>query len=392
MVMRRFLLLALAVSLPVWPQTFPTGDPVMAQATGTIPPLTPADYEKFAAAAKGHPSIVVIAKLPPNLSPDYRLGYNFVYEHANHSWIVDHDSDGYKLYLDRTGDGDLSAAKPLRFHDVGGDEGGVQRIDVAMQDSEGRWTERFEVAKARSGADGTEEIVVRRSDGATRNGVIELDGHRIPFRFSGARGRYDVLGTHVAFDREGSGKFESYKPSDRWVNLAGRTYEFHVDPQGAFLTLKESDSRAERPSLRNGTPMPDVSLADLEGKTHAFRDGSSDLTLIEFWNTNCGPCREEMPLLKKLFEQLPRAHFNILGVTSDESLETLRKYVAELSIAWPECRESDDGAVHQIMRIEGIPAYFLVAKNGEIVDQWIGSGGSVKRIETALDSLVPKNR
>ena len=36
------------------------------------------------------------------------------------------------------------------------------------------------------------------------------------------------------------------------------------------------------------------------------------------------------------------------------------------------------------MRIEVIPAYFLIAKNGEIVDQWVGSGDSVKRIETAI--------
>ena len=330
----------------------------------------------------------MITKLPPNLSPDYRLGRNFVYENANHSWIVDHDSGGYKLYLDRKGDGDLSAAEPLRFHD----EGGVQRIDVAMQDSDARWTARFEVAKTRSGADGTEETIVRMSSETTRNGVIELDGHRIPFRLSGSNGRYGVLGTYVAFDREGNGKFESYKPSDRWVNLAGKTYEFHVDPLGAFLTLKENDPRADRPSLRNGTPVPDVSLTDLEGKAHTFRNGSSDLTLIEFWNTNCGPCREEMPLLKKLFDQLPRERFNIVGVTSDESLETLRKYLAELSIAWPECPESDSGPVHQIMRVEGIPAYFLVAKNGDIVDQWVGSGGSVKRIETALGSLPPKNR
>jgi thiol-disulfide isomerase/thioredoxin len=381
-IMRRFLILALAAYLPVWSQTFPAGDPVTTQATGTNLPLTPTDYEKFAATAKGHSNIVVIAKLPPNLSPDYRLGYNFVYEHANHSWIVDHDSDGYKLYLDRKGDGDLSAAEPLRFHN----EGGVQRIDVAMQDSDARWTARFEVDKARSGRDGMKEATVRMSAGATRNGIIELDGHRIPFRLSGSSGRYGVLGTHVAFDRAGNGNFESYKPSDRWVNLAGKTYEFQVDPQGAFLNLKESDSRSERPSLRNGTPVPEVSLTDLEGKRHPFRNGSSDLTLIEFWNTNCGPCREEMPLLKKLFDQLPRERFNILGVTSDESLETLSKYLAEFSIAWPECREPDSGPVHQIMRIEGIPAYFLVAKNGEIIDQWLGSGNSVKRIETALDS------
>ncbi len=142
-----------------------------------------------------------------------------------------------------------SALDLLRFQR---EEGGVRRIDVAMQDSDVSWTERFEVAKARSGADGTEETIVRMSTGATRNGVIELDGHRIPFRLSGSSGRYGVLGTHVAFDRQDNGKFESYKPSDRWVNLAEqRPHEFHVDPQGAFVTLKESDSRAERSSSRN---------------------------------------------------------------------------------------------------------------------------------------------
>lgn len=383
---------ALAASLsacPGWTQTFPTGDPGMSDGSGIVRPMTPAEYEKFTAGFKGQSAVKfkVIAKLPPNLSSDYRLGYNFVYDDANHGWILDHDSDSYVLYLDRKGDGDLSAAEPLRFHD----EGGAQRITVAMQDSAGHWTARFEVGKGGFGPDGTEETILRINSFASRTGVIELDGHRIPFQLSGSSGRYGIVGTHVAFDRENSGKFEAYEPSERWVNFAGKTYEFQVDPQGASLTLKETDARAERPSLKIGTPMPDVSVTDLDGKAHAFRKGSSDLTLIEFWNTNCGPCREEMPLLKKLFDQLPREQFNIVGVTSDESLDILRKYLGEFSIAWPECREPDAGPVHQIMRIEGIPAYFLVAKNGEIVDQWVGSGNSVKRIEAALGSLPAKN-
>jgi hypothetical protein len=220
--MRRFLLLALAASLPVWPQTFPTGDPVMTERSGVIHPLTPADYEKFAASVKGNPNFIAIAKLPANLSPDYRPGYNFVYGHANHGWVLDHDSDGYRLYLDRKGDGDLSAAEPLRFHE----EGGVQRIDVAIQDSDARWTVRFEVAKARSGPDGIAETIVRINNGAARNSVIELDGHRIPFRLSGSSGRYDGPAADIAFDREGNGKFESYKPSDRRVNLAGKPTSF----------------------------------------------------------------------------------------------------------------------------------------------------------------------
>ena len=389
--MRRFMFVALAAyfwACPLWTQTFPTGDPVTVQPTGTLPLLTPAEYEKFVAFAKGRPNIVAITKLPPGLSPDFRLERNFIYEHTNHSYIFDHDSDGYKLYLDLKGDGDLSAAEPLRFRD----EGGVLRIDVPMKDSSGRWTARFEVAKVRSVPDGTEQTIVRMSTGAIRKGVVELEGQSIPFRITGSSGQYGVLGTHVAFDREGSGKYESYEPSERWVNLAGKTYEFQIDPQGASLTLKETDARAERPSLKIGTPMPDVSVTDLDGKTHAFRRGSGDLTLIEFWNTNCGPCREEMPKLKKLFDQLPRDRFNIVGVTSDDSLETLHKYIGELAIEWPECLEPDNGPVHQITRIEGIPAYFLVAKNGEIVDHWVGSGDSIKRIETALGSLLPKDR
>ncbi|HSU66661.1 MAG TPA: hypothetical protein VLJ39_07305, partial [Tepidisphaeraceae bacterium] len=92
-------------------------------------PLTTAEYQKFAAGARGHSNIKVIRRLPPNLSPNYRLGYNFVYESANHGWALDRDSEGYKLFLDLKGDGDLSHAEPLRFQD----EGGVPRIDIPMQ-------------------------------------------------------------------------------------------------------------------------------------------------------------------------------------------------------------------------------------------------------------------
>jgi thiol-disulfide isomerase/thioredoxin len=220
--------------------------------------------------------------------------------------------------------------------------------------------------------------------GANRSGKILLDGREIPFRLSGSSGRYDLLGDHVSLDREGNGKFESYGPNDRWVNLAGKTYEFHVAPHGASLTLTESDSRPDRPSLKPGSPIPDVSLTDLDGKAHAFRHNTADFTLVEFWNTNCGPCREEMPKFKALYDRVPRSRFEILGVTSDESEAVLKKYLAEFAIAWPECRESDDGPVHRLMRIEGIPAYLLLSKNGEILDLWVGSGPAVAKIEAAL--------
>lgn len=366
----------LLLCLPLTAQVFPTGHPIKPPSGGdaAMRPLTPAEYQKFATANEHYSFVKVIRKLPPNLSPDYRLGFNFVYGSTNHGWVLDRDSEGYKLFLDLKGDGDLSNAQPFRFHE----EGGVPRIDVPMKDGAFSWIARFELVQNPDG------VAVRINLESYRNGKILLDGQKIPFRLSGVCGRYDLPGDLVSFDRGGNGKYESYRPNDRWVNLASKTYEFHVDPHGGFLTLKESDSRPDRPSLKPGSPIPDVSLTDLKGKPHAFRHNTADFTLLEFWNTDCTPCREEMPKLKVLYDKLPRSRFDIIGVSSDESEEVLKKYLFEFAITWPECRESYEGPVRRLLRIEGEPTYFLLSRNGEILDHWVGSGSAVSKIEAKL--------
>lgn len=365
----------LLLCLPLTAQVFPTGHPAKLPSGGVaMRPLTPAEYQKFATANEGSSFVKVIRRLPLNLSPNYRLGYNFVYESVNHGWILDRDSEGYKLFLDLKGDGDLSSSQPFRFYDGGG----VPRIDVPMKDGASPWIARFELVQNPNG------VAVRINPESYRTGKIPLDGHEIPFRLSGSNGRYDLAGDQVSFDRERNGKYESYRPNDRWVNLAGKTYEFHVDPHGGFLTLKESDSRPDRPSLKPGSPIPDVSLTDLKGKPHAFRHNTADFTLLEFWNTHCAPCREEMPKLNALYDKLPRSRFDILGVSSDESEEVLNKYLAEFAITWPECREPFEGRVHRLLRIDGEPTYFLLSRNGEILDHWVGSGSTISKIEAKL--------
>ena len=55
-----------------------------------------------------------------------------------------------------------------------------------------------------------------------------------------------------------------------------------------------------------------------------------------------------MPKLKVLYEKLPRSRFDIIGVTSDESEEVLKKYLVKFAIPWPECRKPDEGYVHRL--------------------------------------------
>jgi hypothetical protein len=82
---------ALLFCLPLTAQVFPTGHPVKPPSGGgaAMRPLTPAEYQKFATANEGQSFVKIIHKLPPNLSPGYRLGFNFVYGGFNHGWVLD---------------------------------------------------------------------------------------------------------------------------------------------------------------------------------------------------------------------------------------------------------------------------------------------------------------
>jgi thiol-disulfide isomerase/thioredoxin len=374
----RILLPAIAISAAA--QTFPTGEPEMASMGGIVFPMDSTAYRKFAENAANKPNIRVVIKLPASLGPEYRFGYNFVVGKQNRGWILDRDPDGYLLFLDHNGDGDLSQTAPVRLRVASG----RPRADIPVVDGDLRWTCRFQVEQRRAKLDAPEQTVVEIIDGAVRRGVVEVAGRKIAFALSGPRARYDQVGASISFDRDGTGKLEAYQPSDQWVNLAGKTYAFNVDPSGASLTLEETEGRPDRPSLDVGSRMPDIVLADLQGRQHRFRVNAAAVTLIEFWATSCGPCRDEMPALQILYERLPRDRFDILGVSSDVSLETLHRFLDEFRVPWAECREPDAGPTHEILRVEGIPAYFLVAKDGEILDRWVGSGSSVQRIEALL--------
>jgi hypothetical protein len=109
---------------------------------------------------------------------------------------------------------------------------------------------------------------------------------------------------------------ERCKINSKWRGLAADdTVDDQIsrsaDPHGASLTIKESNSRPDRPSLKPGSPIPDVSLTDLKGKPHAFRHNTADFSLSSNSDTHCGPCPEEMPKLKALYDKLPRPHLDV---------------------------------------------------------------------------------
>jgi peroxiredoxin len=303
-------------------------------------------------------------------------------EGHNRGWILDGDDEhGWVLYLDWKGDGDLSEAKAQKLARAGN----VNRLEVEVSDGELHWACRFELSQIK--VEGKEQLGVKINNISVRKGVIELDGRQYPFQLSGSEGKYNGEYDQFAVERFGNGAPDGYKATDGWLNLAGKSYEFTVDKLGASVTLTElAETRPDRPSLKIGSAAPDFSAADLEGASRKLVGYRGRMVLVEFWSTSCGHCRVEAPRMVELYKGLNRDKIEFLGVSSDESEPTLRKFLGEFKLAWPQVREPFQGPIHQVYRVAAEPTYFLIGADGAIFDTWAGSGETTARVTKALAS------
>jgi peroxiredoxin len=360
--------------------TFRTGAAEVPEPVMTVLPLPEQRYRVFVDQAKTDPHSVPVSRIPPAVSrPLY--GYNFVVGEKNRGWVLDgDDARGWRLYLDWKGDGDLSRTEARTFKRVGR----TWRLQVEVHDGATRWPCVFEIRRV--DVDGTEKLAVVIGDATVRRGVVAIDGKRAPFAVRGVQGRYNTGDYSIQVDR-GTGEIERYKRSEGYVNLFGRSYAFAVDASGDTLTLEAlPEVQPERPSLRSGSVAPEFSATDIDGGSHSVARYRGRLLLLEFWSTSCAPCRAEAPQMVQFFNGAAHAKVAFLGVASDSSETTLRAFVKDLGISWPQVREPFEGRLHKQFRVNGEPTYFLVGPTGEILDDWVGGGLAVERVAKFLQA------
>ena len=73
-------------------------------------------------------------------------------------------------------------------------------------------------------------------------------------------------------------------------------------------------------------------LKDPAGAPHALADYRGKVVLVNFWATWCDPCREEMPSMQRLKEQLSGQRFVILAVNYGESEEKVAEFLKRVPL------------------------------------------------------------
>ena len=135
----------------------------------------------------------------------------------------------------------------------------------------------------------------------------------------------------------------------------------------------KSDSPATQPLVVVGRPAPDFALPGLDGKIVRLSDFKGKVVFLNIWATWCSPCREEMPSMEKLYQQMKGQPFEILAVSIDIlGAKAVAPFMSELNLTFPALLDPQ-GSVRQLYGATGVPETFIVDKNGIIAVKVIGA-------------------
>ncbi|WP_158829439.1 peroxiredoxin family protein [Mucilaginibacter lacusdianchii] len=118
-----------------------------------------------------------------------------------------------------------------------------------------------------------------------------------------------------------------------------------------------------------GKAAPDFTLKDVSGKDVSLHDFKGHVTLLEFWASWCGPCRENNPDLVKIYQKYKAKDFKIIAVSLDFKKEPWLEAIVKDRLTWTHVSEFKgfDGKVSNQYHVFGIPGNYLIDANGKVL-------------------------
>jgi len=135
-----------------------------------------------------------------------------------------------------------------------------------------------------------------------------------------------------------------------------------------------------------GDHYTDFEMENTKGEAVKLSDHLGKVTLLEFWASWCGPCRQRSPELRQTYKKYHTHGFEIIGISLDFSKEQWEKAITSDSLFWPQVSDlkGRNSLAGIIYGVNAIPDNYLIGPDGKIIGEYLWGEDLNLAIEQAL--------
>jgi peroxiredoxin len=164
------------------------------------------------------------------------------------------------------------------------------------------------------------------------------------------------------FERLSKSLCAAYPHNKHVINLKKRVNDIKREKQQK-LTNEEK--------LATGSPAPEISLPNPDGKQIALSSLKGKLVLIDFWAAWCPPCREANVVLRQLYKQYNPAGLEIYSISLDRTRDQWVEAIETDQITWTQVSDLRfmNSPTVGLYNVVEVPHYVLIDRQGNIISR-----------------------
>ena len=211
-----------------------------------------------------------------------------------------------------------------------------------------------------------------------------------------------IYGNNLSQEEQQKGMERIERLNKRFADLVVKTAEKNIDNEfGYFLLtyypeeLIDNEQRArlikdlpaemrQRPTIKmleqtiadaaktaEGATIQDFTQKTPDGTEISLMDEvkKHKITVIDFWASWCGPCRQEMPFMMQMYDKHQAKGLGIIGISLDNDLNAWVKGTEALGFTWPQMSDLKgwENEIAQHFQVTSIPHTIVVDQKGTIL-------------------------